>query len=484
MKSQTNSFEALVRRALERNHLTGNNTKLIIAVSGGPNSVSLLHCLWKLSQQLNLSLHAAHLNHMLRGIEAEKDSQFVIQLCRTLRIPYTIGKIDVEEYRTNRLISSIEEAARESRYQFLSEVARKLNYPLIAAGHTANDQTETILMHILRGSGLTGLSGMKEYTNQITREFPEGLALLRPLLRIRHQETLDYCEQNLLSYRTDSTNMSNDYTRNKIRNTLIPTLSSFNPQLHNAVNQLGAIAAESIHYLDAVAQDTFHKISKSNQFSVTLPVQQLIQIHSAVRHLMFQLAIRAFTGDSRLVPREKILQIDKVLLGPPNSSFQLSKSVMVQSDGNILSIHQPNQPDNSDNISYSETIIGIPGKLCCGGGTLISTIATPPIEIKTDNRQIAYFDKERIGSILVLRYWKPGDRFQPMEMKHTKKLQDFFVDMKVPQHLRSEIPLVSSEKGILWVVGYRTSDLSKVLSSSKDIVKIEWVPHIPTAAPI
>lgn len=480
MKSKTNTYEDIVARSLERNRLTGDNTKLIIALSGGPNSVSLLHCLWKLSEQLNLSLHAAHLNHMLRGIEAEEDSIFVIKLCRTLGIPYTIGKRNVQEYRIEHQISSMEEAARESRYQFLSHVARKFNYPIIAAGHTANDQTETILMHILRGTGLTGLSGMKEYTNEITKEFPYGLALFRPILRISHQETLDYCSQNLLSYRTDSTNKSNDYTRNKIRNKLIPSLSKFNPQLDTAITQLGAIAAESIHYLDATAQDIFNKLSKSNQFSITLPVKQIVKVHDAIRHLIFQLAIRQFTGNSRLLPRKTILQIDKLLLGHSHSSFQLSKSVMVQVDGNTLTIRQPKQPTNNHNVSYDETIIPIPGKLSCSGGTLISTIATQPIEIKNDNCQIAYFDKKRIGSILALRYWKPGDRFQPLGMKHTKKLQDFFVDIKVSQHLRTNIPLVASEKGILWVVGYRTSDLGKVLASSKDIIKIEWVPHITT----
>ncbi|MFC2025429.1 tRNA lysidine(34) synthetase TilS, partial [Chloroflexota bacterium] len=221
--------EQTVLRFVREHHLIPSRHQLLVAVSGGPDSVCLLHILVKLKKELKIRLHVAHLNHQIRGDESEADAQYVSHLAHQLGIPATIQRGDVRAYQIQQRISSLEEAAREVRYTFLSQVAKSTGASRVAVGHTTDDHIETILMHLIRGTGTKGLRGLQP--SSLWRASESSLTIIRPLLRISRKETADYCHHYQLMPRIDASNLSLSPLRNRIRLQLLPLLQSYNPRV-------------------------------------------------------------------------------------------------------------------------------------------------------------------------------------------------------------------------------------------------------------
>ncbi len=228
-------------------HLVSGQKKLVVAVSGGPDSVCLLHILVKLQKELGIAINVAHLNHQLRGAEADADAQYVAELARQLDVPIIIDSRNVKAYQTRQRIS-MEEAAREVRYDFLAEVAESVGTDRVAVGHTVDDHVETILMHLIRGTGTRGLRGLQPLSPW--QSSGGSLNVIRPLLPVSRQETVDYCHQNRLFPRIDTSNQSLSPLRNRIRHQLLPLLRSYNPKVDESLLRTARIAADDLAFID------------------------------------------------------------------------------------------------------------------------------------------------------------------------------------------------------------------------------------------
>ena len=240
------SVHARVRTALERSGTAGRS--LVVAVSGGPDSLALLHALVAVRDRLNLRLHGAHLDHGLRGAASASDAEFAGRTFRRLGVPCTVERADVGAFRTAHRVS-LEVAAREVRYAFLARVASGQRAEAVVLGHTADDQVETVLMHLVRGSGLTGLRGMEA----VSRREIAGVetTLLRPLLSMSREETVEYCRASGLRPRLDESNLSGEMTRNRIRSDLLPLLETFNPAIRDAIIRLSRTAGRDLELLES-----------------------------------------------------------------------------------------------------------------------------------------------------------------------------------------------------------------------------------------
>ena len=241
--------EARVKAALERAGYTGGDNLLVVALSGGPDSMALLYSLLSLRDSAGLRLHVAHLNHNFRE-EAEEDARFAAAVAAQLGLPATIGKSDPVAYQRETGISSFEEAAREVRYGFLAGVAEQNDAAALALGHTADDLAETVLMHVIRGSGIHGLRGMEEVSAWRSREGNREAVLIRPLLDVTKSETAAYCHQSGIAFREDPGNRLLRFTRNRVRHELLPILESYNPRIKDALVRLARSSAMNVDYLE------------------------------------------------------------------------------------------------------------------------------------------------------------------------------------------------------------------------------------------
>ena len=245
-------LERQVAEALVRADYSGNGSHLVVGISGGPDSTALLHCLFRLRQSHNLRLHAAHLNHDFRGEEAEEDARFAAALASNLALPATVERRDVILYQKERRISSFEQGARELRYSFLAEVAQGMGASAVAVGHTSDDVAETVLLHILRGSGMQGLRGMSESSPWPFPREAGDLRLFRPLLNATKADTESYCREFGIQFRVDSGNYLSRFTRNRVRQNLLPLLASeYNPRVRESLVRLSRTAALELDYMEA-----------------------------------------------------------------------------------------------------------------------------------------------------------------------------------------------------------------------------------------
>ena len=261
----------LVERFLASCDLLKQGAPLLVGVSGGPDSVCLLHLLARIAPHFPLQLHVAHLDHGLRGAEGEADVEFVRQLCHTLGVPCWAERREVGEYqRDNPHVSSVEEAAREVRYAFFLDVAQQVGATAVAVGHTADDQVETVLLHLLRGSGIAGLGGMDSEGSWLDRRSETRLGILRPLLQVRKTDTERYCRLHGLQARADSLNRPLRFTRNCIRRRLLPEARQINPNVDQAILRLAKMAREEEAFWESEAARSWTLIARVDRAGVRL----------------------------------------------------------------------------------------------------------------------------------------------------------------------------------------------------------------------
>lgn len=447
----------------------GENPKMLVGVSGGPDSVCLLHILDQLRDSLGVRLHVAHLNHMLRGVDSDADARYVAEFSGTLGIPVTVEKRDVEAYRKEHRLS-LEEAAREVRYDFFSQVAESIGAVGIALGHTQDDQVETILMHLVRGTGLTGLRGMGPIT--LLRPLGGGvLVVVRPLLEVARRETEEYCRAYDLSPRSDFSNYSLDYTRNRFRYELIPLLQSYNKNIGDALMRTARTAADELSYLEEGVSQVWERVVREQPNGILLDSEALSSLHPALqRHLLRRVLdeVLADLTDIQSIHIEKMMEAlskpaGKRISLPRGLVFHVGYSTCLVTKGVFDTCPFP--------PLEGEYKLNVPGDTVLSGWRVQARIIRPGE--KADGFG-ACLDLDEAGSDLVVRGRKAGDRFQPLGMGKSKKLQDFMVDAKVPRSWRDRVPLVCSPGGIIWVVGWRIAERVRVTDSTKKVLRLEF----------
>ena len=470
--------DALVRDALRRSHLTPG-ARLVVAVSGGPDSLALLHSLHRLRDDTAFELHGAHLDHGLRGEASAADALFVAQTFSTLAIPLTSGSADVQAYRA-RHRTSLEEAAREVRYDFLARVASERNADAIALGHTADDQAETVLMHVVRGSGLAGLAGMHPSSRRPippirrSREggnpSPAGCTergmdtlLLRPLLDITREQTLAYCNALGLEPRLDESNRSPDMTRNRVRMDVMPLLEELNPQVRSALLRLSRAARHQLSHLDEQVASLPSGTMRVEGGTVSLDRSLAAALPAAVTLHLLRLAVTTAKGDLDGIYQAHLDQMDRMLSGPPSATADMPGGLTfsIAYDQATLSVGPPPPPDMPPPLTRAHPL-NVPGETAAEGWLVTTAIVGSQDEAPLAGALTACLAPALAGEPLSLRARQPGDRFQPLGMTGSKKLKDFLIDQKVPRAHRDRIPLLVTPRGIAWVPGHRVAHWARV----------------------
>ena len=513
-------LESKVIDFIQRYSLISDEEVVVVGVSGGADSVCLLHVLAKWRKGLGIKLHVAHLNHQLRGVESEADAKYVSNLAGSLGIPVTIDRQDVAAYRTERNCS-IEEAARELRYAFLARVAREVGANRIAIGHTRDDQVETILMHILRGTGITGLCGLAPcspmpYDRQgmswpaspLSLRAPTcrgNLLVIRPLLDITREETTSYCQEHQLDPRIDSSNRSLSFFRNRLRLQLLPLLRQYNPSVDQALLRLADIAKEDNAFIEQQASELWNEVARQENNAIYLDRKQIASLSIALQRQLLRAAVTKLAGDTRDIEASHIEAARSLLNKPVGKRISLPHGFICQGGYDELVITrlplvtaslppviaseawQSQLPPCPFPPLPGEFPLKVPGKTVFPGWKVTASIVGERVDSLSlrgvlsasegtcQSNLVANFDLHKTGTELSVRQRRPGDKFQPLGMNIPKKLPEFMVDAKIPRSWRGHIPIVCSPQQIIWVVGWRIDDRAKVTEATKEVLRLEFI---------
>lgn len=451
--------------------LSGGET-VLVAVSGGPDSVCLLHVLNKLQKDLDILLHVAHLDHGLRGAESEADAFYVKELCEKLGIPSTIEKRDVNEFNKERR-TSLEEAAREVRYRFLDEVAETVGASRVAIGHTRDDQVETLLMHYLRGTGIQGLRGLRPAAPIPYGKQDDGRWVIRPLLNTGREETNAYCRSSELQPRIDSSNAQTGFLRNRIRIELIPLLRQYNPDIDDTLIRLADMAGEDADFIDRQAAAVFDQTTTSEGCLTCLDAGKLRGVPLSLQRRVFRLVLERAYGTLKDVESIHVESLVRLLFGATGKCVNLPGGLMAANERNRMVIIPPGSQACPWPVLDREYSLKIPGETILPGWRVLSEIIGENF-FREDDIFSASLDLNKTGRVLTVRGRKPGDRFYPLGMTHSRKLQDFMVDSSVPRSWRDSVPLVCSPQQVAWVVGWRMDDRVKVTTSTEQVLRLEF----------
>ena len=430
----------------------------MVAVSGGVDSVVLLDLLRWVQPEWNLRLKIIHLNHGIRGSEADRDEDFVRSLAERLQIDIILERRDVPAYQEEHGLG-LEEAARDVRYQFYERILAKTGFKKVALGHQKNDEAETILGHILRGTGVRGLSGMP------IKRGP----FIRPLLWASREEILRFAKARHLNYREDTSNTDLGYMRNRIRHELFPYLEEhFNPEVTSHITQLGTIFSETESYLNAMAHESAKNcILLQNQSKIILDIEKFSEYFNIIRKYILREFLREMGVPDSYLTFEKYNALLS-LAGGRRSGRKIAVSpevtVLVDHAGLVI---QKNQ-------SIPHILLTVdPGKeytLKEYGVMFRTQISADSQEFGrfTSDPAVEWVDWDLIrGKELSLRSWKEGDRFYPLGMNGSKKVSDFLIDEKIPLHERNRVLVLTANGEIVWICGYRLDNRFKVTKASE-----------------
>ena len=462
-------LERQVTAALRRAGYSGNHTTLVVAVSGGSDSLALLYCLHHLRERHRLRLQVAHLNHDFRGAEADADAQFVADLARELGLPVTVEKRDPQEYQQQRHISSFEQAARELRYTFLAAVAEEMGAAAVALGHTADDLAETVLLHILRGAGLHGLRGMSELSPWPWPGEGRSLSLFRPLLEATKADTLAYCRELGREYREDTGNYLGRFTRNRVRHDLLPLLASeYNPKVREALVRLARTAALELDYLEGEASRAWPQVATVEAEAVTFDRASLATLDPALQRLLLRRGYAALVGDTRRLREVHLDSMSELVSAPSGRAVALPFGLRLYSVYHRLVLCRdeclpcPFPPLEGEHPVTLPTLEGQVTVTEVAGWRVTAQSVPPPETLSPNEPLTARFDPSSLRDGVYIRIRRPGDRFHPLGMARDKKLQGFFTEARVPRAWRDRVPLLVAGPRIAWVVGYRIAHWARV----------------------
>ncbi len=447
---------------IKQHQLIKKNDYVLVAVSGGIDSIILFYLLFQISERLHLKIEIVHLNHGLRGEQADRDQQFVEQLAQEYGIPIISRKVNVPKFISKHNFSE-ELGARILRYRFFDWTLKKTGADCIALGHQADDQVETVIDHFLRGSGVKGLSGMPVRRNKI----------VRPLLFATRQEIETYAKNHSLHYLTDSTNAVLKYRRNRIRHELIPYLKQhFNPAIEDVVLRSASIMDEIEIYLKDQARVALEKcLVNIKKNKIILDINAFLNYFILIqKYLLFQLLYR-IELDRSILTTQKLDRILRLIRERKSGKkLHLNSEWEILIDHNQLVLLKKERLDFEIDVSINKIIPLLDNDL----KFVAKLIPEDKIPKQfTNNKNTEYIDYDKIQGTLKIRNFRIGDRFQPLKLKGEKKLSDFFTDQKIPLHERKEIPLLVCDSGIIWIMGYQIDDRFKITSNTGRILMLQ-----------
>jgi len=469
-----------VEKSIAERRLFGDGRKILVAVSGGVDSMVLLHLLARLSKKHGWQLTAAHFNHQLRGRSSDADEGLVRAAAGKLGLKCVTGRADVRKY-TRRHKLSIEMAGRKLRHEFLARTARRLGIRTVALAHHADDQVELFFLRVLRGAGGEGLGGMRwrnpspadvrspAFRRQRADRLKAALQtqLVRPLLDVSKAELEKFARENRIRFREDASNASLDILRNRIRNVLLPWLNrKFGAATSKTVPRLMEIVRGEADFVTETAQRCLRSTRRRQFERLPVAVQR--------RCLQLQLVGQGITVDFGLIEHLR-LKPDKPVVVRPGVAVQRNRvgKVHVRRTG-----EKPDTRQGFDGKSMRADLRERAGEVAFSGNRICWEIR-PGSGRRPQIRRAAceVFDADKVGSSVILRHWRAGDRFQPIGMTVPAKLQDVFTNQKVPRDLRHRLVVAATRRGeIFWVEGLRIGERFKLDKRSRRRLKWTWQP--------
>ena len=430
---------------------------VLVAVSGGVDSVVLLHCLCQLRQQLSLRLKVIHLNHNIRR-ESTADADFVRDLCLQLQVECEIESYDVPRLAQEQKVS-LEMAGRNARRQLFQRAAKKSNCDLVALAHHQDDQIETFMLRLVRGSGVAGLASMKVLNDN----------LWRPLLHCSRAQIVDYAKHNNLSWVEDASNADPVYLRNRIRHKILPLLKDINPGFNVLTAGLIDQLQQDSDYWNVFVVENFGRFVVSVSDGLRLNRQALVDSHETVRVRIIREALKRVRKDLSGIENKHIQAIiDLLLLGPSQGQLDLPGCWVARRYETLwLRDLAPEVLPDYNKVMPLPGVVVLPD-----GRHLCSSFAC---HIQGESKLVAEFNLQQIQLPLTIRSWRPGDRFHPQGMTGRKKVKDYLGDAKVEKEDRQRLLVLAAGEEILWLIGQRRSALAGVDGHCQQILRVELV---------
>ncbi|OEU58023.1 MAG: tRNA lysidine(34) synthetase TilS [Desulfobacterales bacterium C00003104] len=461
------AFVLAVEKTIRRHNMFAPGALVLAGVSGGPDSVALLHVLASIAHRWSLRLHVACLNHNLRDA-AKDETRFVADLCERLSIPCEIGSRDVASYQSSHHMS-VQQAARELRYRFFEKTAARYSADKIALGHHCMDNAESVLMNLLRGSGPLGLSGIPPVRDN---------RYVRPLIDMTPDEILGFLKINSIEYMVDESNKSRKYLRNRIRHELICDLErEYNPNLIRHLHNLSSILREEEDFWEKTVTGIFHDLTVIKKEDFTgLDLAGLRNLHPALAKRVIRKGIMEAKGDLNRIEFKHIEAIQGLVTClNPSRAIDMPGGVCVMREPEML-VFCHDRPGDTAAYCYYIDDIGKEVYIREVNALIKSSLSQPDQSLVRESGPCCVFlDLDAVRFPLTVRNFLSGDRFRPIGMSGTRKLKDFFIDEKLPIRLRRLCPIVLSRETIIWIGGHRLSDQVKIRSRTRKVLKLELV---------
>lgn len=466
-KETLQSFVEAVRRYMREHEILLGGESVLLAVSGGIDSMVMLDILARLAPIFRLNLGVVHFNHGLRET-GEADADFVREEARRRGLKAFVGAADVRKIADDEG-RSIEETARRERYGFIERIARRHRYDVVMTGHTADDNAETLLLNLLRGSGVTGLAGIPP-----TRRLAGSIILARPFLFAVRRDIATYAEAVGMEWREDESNSSDEFTRNRVRHTLLPALRAFNPSVVATLNSTAAVMRDVDRYLSGVVETAVRSALRGEPKPaerVALDVGHLRHLQPAIRGEVIQ-RVMSQTFDLPPLSHTAVERTIELLWKDTGARASLGGRYEALRDREeiVLLRHPP--------IIREIDKTFLPGEEIEVGESVLITTLLPDGEKPqfSSNPKVEYVDAATLPDKLVVRTWREGDRFHPIGMKGEKKVSDFLVDRKVPLDRKRQVMVVTDGEAIIWVCGMRLDERFRIGKEARKILKLELRP--------
>jgi tRNA(Ile)-lysidine synthase len=463
-----------VQKVLEENCALDSKQPVIVGVSGGADSLTLLNIL-----VLGYPVVAAHFNHLLRS-ESSDDARKVEGIAIKLGIPFSLGEGDAAEYAREHAIS-IEEAAREVRYRFLFDQAGKYDAQAVAVAHNADDQIETVLMHLLRGAGLDGLTGMPY--RSLPNPWSETIPLVRPLLGIKRAEIEIYCAENDLAPVLDLTNTDTSFFRNRLRHELIPELETYIPGFRNRLCQTAELLAADRVVLDELTEEIWQEVIENSDTGYVSINRETFNFQPlGIKRRLIRKAVSCLRSGARDLDFSMVQRVIEFAREPSltgQSDIGLGLRVFLEDGKLIIATWEAELPTFHWPQIAVDKSLSVPGELNLGSGWILR--ADVPKDLESAQIEAAenidpyriWLDLGKRNPLLGVRQRRPGDRFQPLGMGgKSMKVSDFMINQKIPQRARAGWPLILSGDEIVWVPGYQMGHPFRLRTVAKQIVKL------------
>ena len=460
MISPDTAIISRIERTIRRQRLFQPGDTLVVALSGGADSTALLDLLSRLPEY-NLRLIAAHLNHCLRGVESDADQEFCREVAARYAIPFEVRRIDIKSMASKSRLN-LEDAGRRARIEFLDEIRIKYGAAAVVLAHHADDQAETVLMRLLRGSGMTGLSGMA-YRN--TRGY------VRPLLDITRSEIEQYLRWRCLEWREDASNSDTIYLRNRIRHELLPLLEGYNPAIRSCLAATASIISDDETLLSELTEQAVTETCRMREGRIVCSIAELRTRNTALRRRVLRHAFKQLAGTLEGVTLRHIDAVcDLMDSARPNSKLALPHGVTAVREYDRLLLMQAGGAVLETDF---ELLITEPGcyQLALGGSITVESTSTIPFP--TDFGTM-HFDLDKFPFPWLVRTFRPGDRMKPFGMSGRKKVKNIFIDRKIPPSERTRIPLLWCGDDLIWIAGVCRSELCRIDTQSAATVQVTW----------